>query len=65
MTKFLSTLVIFGGALMVALYLNAQGVGRVEAREEPAQTVCRNVEVPLDEGYGISRMELRSVCYTN
>jgi hypothetical protein len=30
---------------------------RVEARED-----CASREVPLDEGYGVSRIEVREVC---
>jgi hypothetical protein len=28
----------------------------------PHEALCREVEVPLDEGYGVSRIEKRSVC---
>ena len=62
MTKFLSVFGFFGGvALLGALYLNAPVAGPVEAREE-GKISCRMVEVALDEGYGVTRTELRNVC---
>ena len=62
MTKLLSTLGFLGGiALMATLYLNVPSAGPVEAREDNAGA-CRMVEVALDEGYGITRTEMRRVC---
>ena len=62
MTKFLSVLGFVGGiALLGTLYLNAPSAGPVEARETTEPT-CRLVEVALDEGYGVTRTELRRIC---
>jgi hypothetical protein len=63
MTKFLSTLGFFGCALMMGVYLNAPAAGPVEAREDmPAAAACHAVEVAIDQGYGISQTEIRTVC---
>ena len=62
MTKLLSTLGFFGCALMLVVYLNAPAAGPVEAREEVSPSACRTVEVAIDEGYGISQTESRTVC---
>lgn len=50
-------------AIALALGLGALALagphgGRVEAREGD----CARKEVALDEGYGVSRIELREVC---
>ena len=60
MTKFVSALSFFAGLMIIGLaYFNAPGAGPVAAREGAS---CRTVEVALDEGYGLSRTELRQVC---
>lgn len=60
MTKIASALgFCLGLVLLVAVYFNAPGAGPVEAREGAS---CRMIEVALDEGYGVSRTELRRVC---
>lgn len=46
-------LILGAGAFAVA----GPGAGRVEARED-----CTSREVPLDEGYGVTRIEVRNVC---
>jgi hypothetical protein len=40
-----------------AFALTAPQSSRVEARED-----CVSREVPLDEGYGVTRVEMREVC---
>ena len=62
MTKLLSTLGFFGCALMLVVYLNAPAAGPVEAREEAPAAACQTVEVAIDEGYGISQTEKRTIC---
>lgn len=53
--------VFFLSLLGAAVLLTAPGATQVEAREEAAGD-CRMVPVPLDEGYSISRIEMRQVC---
>ena len=61
MIRMLSTLGFFAGiALLLLAFFNPQTVGSLAAREDA--TGCRTVQVPLDEGYGISRVESREVC---
>ncbi|MDB5508405.1 MAG: hypothetical protein JWL93_874 [Hyphomicrobiales bacterium] len=36
--------------------------GSVEAREESHAGSCVRQEVALDEGYGVSRIEIREIC---
>jgi hypothetical protein len=62
MMKLLSTLGFFGFVLIGAFYLNAPGAAPVSAQEE--SSACRLVEVAIDEGYGISQTETRSICGT-
>ncbi len=62
MTKLLSTFGFFAGVALLALaFLNPPSVGPSQAREDSA-SACRTVEVPLDEGYGITKVESREVC---
>lgn len=52
--SFLALALVFGvGVFAIA----GSESGRVEARED-----CAAREVPLDEGYGVTRIELREVC---
>jgi hypothetical protein len=61
MAKLVSTLTFCAGLLILTLvYFNAPGASPVEAAEGGA--ICRAVEVALDEGYGVTRTELREVC---
>ncbi len=61
MIRMLSTLGFFAGiALLLLAFFNPQTVGSLAAREDSAG--CRTVQVPLDEGYGVSRVESREVC---
>ena len=61
MTKFVSTIGFCTGLLILGLaYFTAPGASSVEAREGAA--ACHVQEVALDEGYGVSRTELRKVC---
>lgn len=62
MAKLLSTLGFFGFVLLATAYLNAPSAGPVQANEDHPQSNCHMAEVALDEGYGISRTEIRSVC---
>jgi hypothetical protein len=48
---------LLGGAIM----LMTPGATTAVARED-ASGDCRMVPVPLDEGYSISRVEMRQVC---
>jgi hypothetical protein len=51
---------IFGLSLLAAtILLMTPGSTTVEAREDAG---CRTVPVQLDEGYSISRIEMRQVC---
>jgi hypothetical protein len=49
------------GLLGAMVLLMTPGSTKVEAREEAASE-CRTVPVSLDEGYSISRIEMRQVC---
>jgi hypothetical protein len=52
--SFLALALILGvGAFVIA----GSESGRVEASEN-----CASREVPLDEGYGVTRIEVREVC---
>jgi hypothetical protein len=53
----LLSLSVLGATVM----LLAPGSTKVEAREDGAGP-CRMVPVSLDEGYSISRIEMRQVC---
>jgi hypothetical protein len=62
MTKVLSTFGFCAGICLLTLaFLNPPAVGSLQAREKMAST-CRMVEVPVDEGYGITQTETREVC---
>lgn len=52
---------IFMSVLGATILLLAPGSTEVEAREE-ASANCRTIPVSLDEGYSISRIEMRKVC---
>ena len=60
------TFVLFGLALCaliaVAVVATMPPFGRLEAHERTARMPCQTVEVPLDEGYGVSRVAQRRVC---
>ena len=60
------TIVLFGLAalalVMAAVFATVPPAGRLEARERTARTACHTEEVPLDEGYGVSRVAERRVC---
>ncbi len=49
------------GLLGAMVLLMTPGSTKVEASEEVA-SACRTVPVPLDEGYSISRVEMRELC---
>jgi hypothetical protein len=63
-SKMTKTLSVFGLcasiALLALVYFNAPGASRVEAREDAS--ACPTAEVALDEGYGVSLTETRTVC---
>jgi hypothetical protein len=48
-------------ALALVLGAGAFAVAGPQERAEAAQD-CTSREVPLDEGYGVTRVELREVC---
>ncbi|ACB95570.1 hypothetical protein [Beijerinckia indica] len=54
---------VFLGAIMVAFLVVTPHIETVEARaSEMAPAGCVSQEVSLDEGYGVTRKELRLVC---
>jgi hypothetical protein len=58
MTKIVSAIGLCIGIVVLSLaYFNAQGP--VQAQENGA---CSVKEVALDEGYGVTRKEIRAVC---
>ncbi len=60
------TVVLFGLAalamIMAAVFATMPPAGRLEARERTARVACHTEEVPLDQGYGVSRVAERRVC---
>ena len=68
MARLVSILGLFGGCAIVAIAMaGTPRSGDVEAHENDtsARTENCHVEVvPLDEGYGVSRKELRRICTT-
>lgn len=61
MGKLLSTFGFLAGiAILAAAFLNPPSVGSLQAAEDSAG--CRSMEVPVDEGYGISSVEVRRIC---
>jgi hypothetical protein len=61
------TLVLFAMAIVLmicaAVIATMPSSGTVEAHESTFKTPpCRTEEVPLDEGYGVSRVVVRRVC---
>ncbi len=66
--RLVSILGLFVGCAIVAIAMaGAPRSGDVEAHENDTSARaenCRVEEVPLDEGYGVSRKELRRVCTT-
>ena len=60
------TIVLFGLAalalVMAAVFATVPPAGRLEAHERTVHTACHTEEVPLDEGYGVSRVAERRVC---
>jgi hypothetical protein len=62
MAKLLSTFGFFIGlGLLAVAFLNPPSVGALQAREEIA-LACRTVDVPVDEGYGITEVVSQQVC---
>ncbi|MGP0059189.1 MAG: hypothetical protein ACLPID_07890 [Beijerinckiaceae bacterium] len=68
MVRLVSILGLFVGCAIVAIAMaGTPRSGDVEAHENDtsARTEnCRVEEIPLDEGYGVSRKELRRICTT-
>ena len=60
------TIALFGLAalalVLAAVFATVPPAGRLEARERTAHTACPTEEVPLDAGYGVSRVAERRVC---
>ena len=48
-------------ALLITQVLLSEISGAVEAREESGRE-CRLVQIELDEGYSVSRVEERKIC---
>ncbi len=64
---FNKTLVLFAMAVLImvgaAIVATMPSAGTVQARESSLKTTpCHTEQVPLDEGYGVSRMVVRRVC---
>lgn len=60
--RFASLLILSLSALaLTAALLLTQVAGKVEAREETGAE-CKIVQVDLDEGYSVSRVEVRRIC---
>ncbi len=68
MARTVSILGLFvGGAIVAIAMAGTPRSGDVEARENGTTARmenCRVEEVPLDEGYGVSRKEQRRICTT-
>jgi hypothetical protein len=64
MIKTISVLAcVTGLALILAAFVRAPNLGRVEAHETAVSSDgCSLREVALDEGYGVSRKVMRRVC---
>ena len=69
MTKTFTILgLLIAGFLVAATFLGVPGPSVLQAQEEQrveaigTATNCRTVEVALDEGYGVSRRDLRTDC---
>ena len=60
------TVVLFGlvacAMIVTAIVVTMPSAGRLEAHERSTYRSCHTEQVPLDEGYGISRMAERRVC---
>ncbi len=60
------TVVLFGLAavalVLAAVFATMPPAGRLEARERTARVACHTEEVPLDQGYGVSRVVARRIC---
>ena len=60
------TFVLFGiavlGMIAFAIVATMPTAGRLMARERAARSPCRTEQVPLDQGYGVSRFVERRVC---
>jgi hypothetical protein len=57
---------IIGSAIVLAVVTPAPQTGALEAQaSEPSAANCVTQEIPLDEGYGVSRMATRFVCPEN
>ncbi len=64
MVKVLSTFGFLAGIGLLALaFLNAPSMRLSQAQE--GVSGCRKIDVPTDEGYGISRLETRLICGRN
>ena len=47
---------------LVAVFATMPQSGRLQARERVARSPCHVEQVPLDEGYGVSRFVDRRIC---
>ena len=60
------TVVLFGiavlGMIMFALVVTMPTAGRLMAGERTARSPCHTEQVPLDQGYGVSRVVERRIC---
>ena len=60
------TFVLFGiavlGMIAFAVVATMPTSGRLMARERAAHLPCHTEQVPLDQGYGVSRFVERRVC---
>lgn len=47
---------------VVAVFVTMPPAGQLMARERTARAICHTEDVPLDRGYGVSRVVERRVC---
>lgn len=64
MTKNVTLVAFLLGVIAAAVVGGAEFLPTRVMADTAAQT-CRQVEVPLDEGYGVSRSETRLECTAN
>ena len=60
------TFVLFGLAalalIVAAVFATMPPAGQLMAHERTARSLCHTEDVPLDQGYGVSRVVERRVC---
>ena len=60
------TFLLFGfvacGIIVAAVFATMPPSGRLEAHERVVHRRCHTEQIPLDQGYGVSRLAERQVC---